>query len=300
MVSATGILFQRSILLPKLFHESLRARTCFVLDEKRRSLGMKFSGVCLVLSVLFFASNAVAYDRCSWPKGMPIQRVLLMGEVHGTNESPAFVGQLACATAKAQKSLSVGLEITVVEQARIDRYLVSRGTRKDRLELIAGTFWTRKRQDGRSSQAMYELIERLRKLRHKGADITVVAVDETVYESREAGMARNIQRLAESSKDQIIVLLGNLHPRKTKGVSWDHDYEPIGYRLSQVQPFSVLISANVGSAWVCAPDCGVKAQKATDQGSNATGYVGAQSSAPGYDGVYRLSTTTASRPASVL
>lgn len=258
---------------------------------------MKFRAVCLAKFLVFLAPLAAAHDRCDWPKEMPKPKVLLVGEIHGTAESPAFVGELACAATKSGQSVSIGLEIAVAEQERIDRYLSSRGTRKDRSELLAGNFWTRKRQDGRSSQAMYDLIERLRMLRRKGADIKVVAVDETVNESREVGIARNIQRLADMPKNQVVVLLGNLHPRQTKGVSWDADYEPVGYRLASVKPFSILISAHTGSAWVCAPDCGVKEQKAGDDDENVSGYVGAQSSAPGYNGVYRIASSTASPPA---
>src|SRR5262249_34099841 len=82
----------------------------------------------------------------------PGARVLL-GELHGNNETPRLVGELAI-HATALGAVRVGLEIPVDQQARIDRFLASAGVGGDRQALLRGRFWTRDLQDGRSSAAM--------------------------------------------------------------------------------------------------------------------------------------------------
>lgn len=84
---------------------------------------------------------------------------LVFGEIHGTQEIPRFVGDVAC-RAGPQALVTVGLEVRRDEQRRIDAFLASQGAPADTQGLLAGPFWRRTDQDGRSSQAMLELFER--------------------------------------------------------------------------------------------------------------------------------------------
>ena len=77
--------------------------------------------------------------------------ILWFGEIHGSEESPRFVGDVACRAAAAGH-VQVGLEIAGDEQARIDRYLRSAGSPADRAALLDGPFWHQ--HDGRSSTGM--------------------------------------------------------------------------------------------------------------------------------------------------
>ncbi|MGV6492816.1 hypothetical protein ACTUVK_003020 [Stenotrophomonas rhizophila] len=119
----------------------------------------------LTMLGLALAGTSGARERCTWPEAMPIRPLVLVGELHGTVETPALVGELACAAAADATPVTVALEMDPTEQARIDAYLASAGTAADRSALLAGRFWTRTMQDGRSSVAMAALIERLRSLR---------------------------------------------------------------------------------------------------------------------------------------
>src|SRR6185503_3198583 len=74
------------------------------------------------------------------------------GEMHGTVESPAFVGDVACAVAQAGHHVQVGLEIWNTEQLAIERFLET----GDRNRLLSGPFCAQ--HDGRSSTAMVELL----------------------------------------------------------------------------------------------------------------------------------------------
>jgi hypothetical protein len=64
--------------------------------------------------------------------------VLLVGEVHGTAESPGFVAETACAALAGGRSVTVALEISVAEQARLDAFLASPGGATDRAAVLAG------------------------------------------------------------------------------------------------------------------------------------------------------------------
>jgi hypothetical protein len=139
-----------------------------------------------LLPLLLLASRAFANDvasanentNCSWPLNMPAANLLLVGEVHGTNEAPALIGDLACASATSGSPVVVALEIPIEEQTSLDNFLASKGSDADQAALLASQFWTRQPQDGRSSAAMLKLLHRLRSLRVEGTRISVLAVDD--------------------------------------------------------------------------------------------------------------------------
>ncbi len=252
----------------------------------------------LMMLGLALAGTSGARERCTWPEAMPIRPLVLVGELHGTVETPALVGELACAAAAdAATPVTVALEMDPTEQARIDAYLASAGTAADRSALLAGRFWTRTMQDGRSSVAMAALIERLRSLRSEGHAIQVVAVDTLRHADRDAEMAANIRRETRREGARVIALLGNRHASGHKGVQDDPGYVPAGYLLADLQPLSVRVDAPRGSAWVCAPTCGVLAFGARSSAAEpiAAGYAPI-ATRPGYDGVYMLPALTASPP----
>jgi hypothetical protein len=66
---------------------------------------------------------------------------LLVGEVHGTVESPAFFAETACAALAGGRAVTVALEIPVAEQARLEAFLASPGGAADRAALLTGAFW---------------------------------------------------------------------------------------------------------------------------------------------------------------
>jgi len=97
-------------------------------------------------------------------------RFLILGEIHGTKEIPALVADAACAISRT-RPVVVALEIHTRAQADIDAYLASDGGEAARNLLLDGPAWAIRTADGRSSQAMLDLIETLRVLRQEGAPI---------------------------------------------------------------------------------------------------------------------------------
>lgn len=253
--------------------------------------------VLTMLLGLAWPGLAAAQADCTWPAGMPMRALVLVGEVHGTVETPALVGALACAAAADTTPVTVALEMDAAEQTRVDAYLASAGTASDRGALLAGRFWSRRMQDGRSSVAMAALIERLRRLRRDGHAIEVVAVDSAGVADRDAAMAANIRRATRREGARVIALLGNRHASQHKDGQNNPANVPAGVLLADLQPLSVRVEATQGSAWVCAPACGV-----LNFGGPATaavpqpGRYAAGSPRPGYDGIYTLAALTASPP----
>ena len=102
---------------------------------------------------------------------------LLLGEIHGTAESPAFALEVACHAARSGLPVVVGIELRASEQERVDAFMDSEGTDGDRRALLAGSPWQAGYQDGRASHAMLELIDGLRQLRHDGLDVRTALFD---------------------------------------------------------------------------------------------------------------------------
>lgn len=248
------------------------------------------------LWMAFLLTSPGVAGACDRPEGIPDAKVTLVGEIHGTNEAPELFYRLACATAARSQGVVVALELPRSLQAPIDSFMASEGREVDRERLLSVGFWSRARQDGRSSIAMITLIDRLRALRRAGFDVQVLAIDEQIEGSRDAGMALHISRSVETSAYPLVGLMGNYHARKTRGVSWDDEYEPAGYRLLRYSPLNVLVAQTSGSAWVCAPDCGVHRVGDHRFKDQELGY-GQDATGSGYDGAYLIPATTASFPA---
>jgi len=183
--------------------------------------------------------------------------VVLLGEIHGTNESPATVARLVCGALAKGLHVTVGLELLVEDQVRIDRYMASGGSDEDRDSLIAGEFWQRDYQDGRGSQAMVSLIETLRQYKDDtSVSLNLIALDDpSASEGRDRFMAdRILSAIGQDSSGFVITLTGNIHNRRTIGTHFDPDYEPMGYHVWLRSPESDVISLELvndrGTAWV--------------------------------------------------
>ena len=183
-------------------------------------------------------------------------RVLLVGELHGSWEVPGIVAGLATNLLADERPLLVGLEIWRSEQAALDRYLASAGTGEDRERLLAGPFWATR--DGRSSEAMVALIERLRALALK-APLAVVAFDieagsDITGAERDRSMGKLLAARLESMPDaRLLVLAGNFHTRIQSGAPWDPAHDFMGHFLRGQDPYAVEIMGVKGSTWMC-PD----------------------------------------------
>jgi len=234
--------------------------------------------------------------------------VVLLGEMHGTEESPALLAGLACRAAEAGLAVRVGLEVDVAEAAAVESFLGSGGEAPDVERLLAGPFWTRDYQDGRSSRAMAGLLADLGALRRSGRPVTVFPFShETAGTDRDAAMAGTIAGHLTAAGDEAVtlVLTGNLHSRTRVGSPWDPAFEPMGYHLATGLPQREIVSLDVchggGSAWICtggsAADCGERSLGPSRAQGPPGIRLGSGAEAEGHDGAYCVEALHASPPA---
>jgi len=240
-------------------------------------------------------------------------RLVLVGEIHGTREIPAAFGHLVCQAAAEQrgKTILVGLEILATAQSAIDAFLASQGDASAIHALLAQEFWQRDYQDGRSSAAMFHLLDEFRRYRKAGSKILVRALDPGRYDSpgnRDAEMAASLANaIAAVSPAQTLALVGNVHSRTLKGYPWDAkaDYVPLGALLRAQYDDLITLDVTVlgGSAWTCtsaaAADCGAHAMRARETTGPIPRIALDPAAAPktGHSGAIFIGEVTASAPA---
>ncbi len=110
----------------------------------------------------------------------PQLKWLVVGEIHGSAEMPAAFADLVClAATHSRRPIVVGIELPPDEQTRLNAYMVSDGGADARNALFTGLFWHPRFSDGRSSQAWFGLIERMRQLKQQGRIANLVAVPQS-------------------------------------------------------------------------------------------------------------------------
>ena len=229
----------------------------------------------------------------------------MLGEIHGTTESPAFALDVACHAAHSDLPVIVGLELRSKLQSEVDAFLDSEGSEEDRSALLSGPQWQWNYQDGRASRAMLDLIDGLRRLRRAGRAVRIVMFDESGAgggQDRDRAMAGNLATAAATAKDaMMIVLTGNHHSRVTVGSARAATYEPMGYVLGQATSFDRIVALNVahggGSAWICNPDCGVSRLGGHHGDKRWAVEIDEVTRPAGHQGWYHVGTIEASTPA---
>ncbi|MBU8896410.1 hypothetical protein KRR26_12380 [Corallococcus sp. M34] len=191
-------------------------------------------------------------------------RMLLIGEQLGSAQVPAAVGVLVRQAAERGIPVALGLSIPSPEQPRIDHYLGSPGAPMDQDALLDGRFWRRPYQDGRSSRAIFDLIDQVRAMRAQGLKVSVVAYDTDLLNGgeRDAALADVwLKRHAARPDEMQVVLAGNTHVRMVTGVPWDRDFTPMAQYLRQVKSLLVLeVGFAAGRRWGCDLDKSSKLQ----------------------------------------
>ncbi|WP_044283086.1 hypothetical protein [Myxococcus stipitatus] len=237
--------------------------------------------------------------------------VMLLGELHGTREVPRFVAQSACQALVAGVPVTVGLELPLENQTRVDAFLESPGTDDDWLKLMESPFWRSPYPDGRGSEGMANLLEQLRLLRALGLDVEVFVFDHPKAngQEREDAMAATVVHQVESSPTRFhLILSGNVHSRTKKGLPWDPERKPMGYlvkdRLDDVVALDMAYDS--GTAWICSVDskgvqdkldCGVRDTKGRNNGERYFVHLWESTNGEGYQGVFYVGPVNASLPA---
>lgn len=244
---------------------------------------------------------------CAPPSGMDAllaldRTFIVVGERHGTAETPAAFAEMVCAAAESGP-VTVALEMADAEQPLFDAFLAA-ATDAEALEALnGGAFMDVRFDDGRTSKAMLEMLFSVRRLKWAGRDVAfhAFAARSSVIRDRpqawwELEMAYGMSRALVKRPDaRVLVLVGMLHARKTGYSRFPDVGLPAVGHLYGPEVVSLTTPQQGGESWSCAPDCGVHPSIVTYD-ADARGIRLEPFEDGAYDGVLALGPTTASPP----
>jgi len=149
-----------------------------------------------------------------WSK--PAVHWVFIGELHGSNETPAAFRDLVCNAIAQGKHVTVALERPISEQAALDNIVTGKDLSAAKESLLQLHGW-KEVLDGRGSEAMLRLLVSLRELRSLHPDLKVVAFD-APYSGSPAGGSRDealghalLSLNPTKPNDLVLILTGNIH-----------------------------------------------------------------------------------------
>lgn len=172
------------------------------------------------LSALAVPLGQAATPSCPYLPGAEVvladqsKRYVIVGERHGTNQIPALFSDLVCAAA-SKGPVVVGLEMEADQQKSLDEYMVSNGDQTARDTLFAHRHW--RSPDGRASEAMFQLLDNLRRLLHEGKQIFVRALMPIAAtpEVRELAMGMAWKQSLQGNENaKLLMLVGSVHAER--------------------------------------------------------------------------------------
>lgn len=189
-------------------------------------------------------------------------RFLVLGEIHGTNEIPSFFGSLICGASK-QRKLHILLEINEKYQKDLDIYFKSTESGESLDNLLKSGMWSTG-SDGRSSVAMLDLLEFLKRMIATGSKVQVFAtqparpqrlVSQAYFE---LATADKWMTVADTDPDALnVALVGNLQASKSR--ESDYGFQPASAHLPPGEIVTFSPESLGGETWSCsgpALDCG--------------------------------------------
>lgn len=225
------------------------------------------------MALISLALHALALAGSPAPKCAPVpgwqalQRArrmdwLIVGEVHGTTETPSIFGDIVCEASKTTSDIVVALEFPADEQAAIDDFITSDGSAVALKRFLSSPTWQQTEQDGRSSEAMLMLFEKLRLLVHSHRIRQVIGFLPTHAggpQKHEQAMADTVLKSRVDDQTQVIVLVGNLHAQKVARSG----FQPMASLFPADRTVTLNSAGNGGVSWECSysqegkADCGV-------------------------------------------
>jgi len=222
---------------------------------------------------------------------------VMLGEVHGTREAPAFLEQLVCSVA-AHRAVVLALEYPRGEQSALDAFFDNPNGSAAEAQLLHTHFWSLATKDGRQSKAWLAVLRDVRAWRRQGLPITVTAYDGApTPQQREAVNAAFLDDLLQKHQGRAFVVIysGNVHTMRT--LFEDEPELPMGARLSNWDLLHLTMVTTGGQAWFCGESCGVHDWPASRTVPPPTGTIRLGYPTAAFDGVFGVGPITASPPA---
>lgn len=260
-----------------------------------------------MIALLAAAGLVVSDPACSAPPGSdalwtPEARYVIVGEIHGTTETPAAFAQLVCEAA-ARGPVTVALELPMSLQSDFEAFLAAPDDASAEAILRRTPYWNPRHQDGRSSVAMVAMMQSVRRLKVAGRDIAIhsflsdqgrpAGFDQNYHELE---MATEIARAARARPEaRVLVLVGGLHASKTRIEAWD--LLPATAHLPRAEVITLDVAQQGGQSWSCGTErCGIDDIISTyDPAERGVTLRPIDDGA--YDGVLAVGPVTASPPA---
>lgn len=221
---------------------------------------------CMLLLILLLASPALAGDTVTQIRQHAGgHRLLVLGEFHGTRETPLLVRQLVDDYSRDGAPVVLALELPRGENRLLADYLDSSGDVRARDALRTSRFWTVRddQHDGRRSHDMLDLIEAVRVLKKQGRNVSVLGYDVDSgngnNQTRDDAMALELRRayqlLPEDGK--MLVLAGNVHAmrRRPADAPKEMQQRPMASQLLDLDLYSIRLEALKGEFWACLSRC---------------------------------------------
>ena len=193
---------------------------------------------------------------------------VFVGELHGSNETPAAFGDLVCDVLARGKRVTVALERPTSEQAALDGILTAKDLSAAKTVLLQQPKW-KDGMDGRASEAMLHLFISMRELRKSYPDLAIVAFDApytgTADGARDGAMGRFLLAVGKTKpKDLILILVGNAHAMHAP----EFGYDPAAMYLPSKEILSLEVTDRGGESWYDSDDgCGPTKGGVEDKGA---------------------------------
>jgi hypothetical protein len=208
------------------------------------------------LLAMGLATHVAASTACSpipgadqiWSK--PGVHWVFIGELHGSNETPAAFHDLVCDAIAQGKHITVALERPSSEQAALDNILTAKDLAAAQKSLFQLPGWKQGGMDGRASEAMLRLLVSLRELHRLHSDLRAVAFD--VPDTRvgpgvrEEAMAHALLSLSPTQpNDLVLILTGNIHAMQAS----KRGYDLAAMYLPPKEILSLEVTDRGGESW---------------------------------------------------
>jgi hypothetical protein len=182
-----------------------------------------------------------------WSK--PAVHWVFIGELHGSNETPAAFRDLVCDAIAQGKRVTVALERPTSEQAALDNILTTKDLAAAKESLLQLPRW-KEGMDGLSSEAMLRLLVSLRELHRLHPDLKVVAFDApytgTAPGARDEALGHALLSLSPAKpNDLVLILTGNLHAMQAS----KRGYDLAAMYLPPKEILSLLVTDRGGESW---------------------------------------------------
>lgn len=219
-------------------------------------------GLSSILAAVLLAATVPPSEPCQaipgWDRVISDKKIrwIVLGEMHGTNEMPEIFADAVCLTSEVRPTI-VALELPATDQPLIDAYLKSDSGPEAKQSFLEASIWNSSFKDGRSSEAMFRLFERLHRLHNAGKVRTVIAFAPVRF--KELPSSAEYERamadiIATNTPKGVpaLILVGNLHAMQTKVNFGREPYLPMAGHLPQGNTLTFdIVSDGVSSAWAC-------------------------------------------------